>query len=80
MSQSNNSDSFGNQTTASDELFMKIGNLLANYFLPAAGVISLMVNIFFCFILRKVVQNRFYALLFSKQFLEILLSIIAILR
>lgn len=80
MSQSNYSDSFGNQTTASGELFLKIGNLLANYFLPAVGVISLVENIFFCFILRELVQNRFYALLFSKQFLEILLSLLAILR
>ena len=72
MAQLNFTDPYVNRTVDIDDIYMRIGNIIGYYLTPLAGILGIVMNAVFCYILRKFLHTRFYALLFSKQVLEFL--------
>ena len=78
MIQVNFSDPYVNQTVDIDDIYMRIGNTIGYYVTPASSLLGFVANSFFCYILRRCLKTRFYALLFSKQLMEALGSLLTI--
>ena len=78
MTELNFTDPFVNRTVDIDDIYMRIGNIIGYYLTPGAALLGFVANSFLCYILRKCLQTRFYALLFSKQFIEAILGMLVI--